>query len=487
MNNILYHYYLEDPRKENIHIDGSYRLLSHRGKTGINMTSTNGHIILPKHNLNDNAGSIDLWVMSLEDLASASHNNEWFGIHNPHYPNYLLLADTPVTGDFEGAVFALNWASIWYPQMSAKFYRGNIYDNAYRPVHHAIVTAGHLPLHRLSWYHIALTWDKKANDYRLYANGILIGISDRYVKQMLWENCGEFLYSGNPTLVISDITFYDKVLDKKEVYEHFKFQEGSALPEATEEIHKIYCNEHLEQFFWNPDDTWENRLSLPLTQENDLNQFYIQGNTSAPQITPDGLLVETDSFEASCHPKYAIDTSQVYLWSKQSFEGDLHLEYEFMPLQNGGLSLLAVNASGMQREDFMKDYPLCINGSMQMLCWEDVRSYHWEYFREVTDTRNDTASHVLLKNPWLFPLQYRCMKESLEIGKWHKLQYHQEGRQITCSIDSVVVLQTEDNPFNNNGPCFQCGHFAIRCMIDTKMRFRNLKVYNKIPSYDIVG
>ena len=59
-------------------------------------------------------------------------------------------------------------------------------------------------------------------------------------------------------------------------------------------------------------------------------------------------------------------------------------------------------ASGMQREDFMKEYPLRTNGSMSTVHSEDVRNYHWEFFREMNDTRNDVCSHGCSeKVPWL--------------------------------------------------------------------------------------
>ena len=54
----------------------------------------------------------------------------------------------------------------------------------------------------------------------------------------------------------------------------------------------------------------------------------------------------------------------MYLWTKQSFEGDLYVEFDFKSIRPGGLALLMFQASGMQREDFMKEYPLRTNGSM---------------------------------------------------------------------------------------------------------------------------
>lgn len=46
-------------------------------------------------------------------------------------------------------------------------------------------------------------------------------------------------------------------------------------------------------------------------------------------------------------------------------------------------------------------------------------------------------------------------------------------------IDDTVMLDMEDNGFGNNGPVLSAGHLAIRCMVRTKMLFRNLKVMNQ--------
>jgi hypothetical protein len=43
---------------------------------------------------------------------------------------------------------------------------------------------------------------------------------------------------------------------------------------------------------------------------------------------------------------------QVYIWSNQTFEGNIYVEFEWMSLKPGGLSLLMVHASGMARETF---------------------------------------------------------------------------------------------------------------------------------------
>jgi len=175
------------------------------------------------------------------------------------------------------------------------------------------------------------------------------------------------------------------------------------------------------------------------------------------------------------------DHEQVYLWTKQHFEGHLALEFEFMPRQHNGLSLLMLQASGMQREDFMADYPLRTTGAMNMVFMENVRGYHWEFFREMDDTRNDVASSALIKQPWQRPLAYYCLNRQLALHEWHRVQFVQEGPRLRGAIDGELVFDVTDDPFAHTGGFYQCGHIAIRCMTKTKNFYRNLKIHTRSP------
>lgn len=76
----------------------------------------------------------------------------------------------------------------------------------------------------------------------------------------------------------------------------------------------------------------------------------------------------------------------MYLWTRDVFEGDLYLTAEFRIHQHGGLALWMLQAAGMQGEDFLSDYPLRSDGAMSTVITEDVRNYHWEFYREMVDS-----------------------------------------------------------------------------------------------------
>jgi len=196
------------------------------------------------------------------------------------------------------------------------------------------------------------------------------------------------------------------------------------------------------------------------------------------RITPDGLLMETPD-------KIDIE-SRVYLWSPKSFEGDIAVQFDFRPERATGLALLVVQASGMEREDFLTDHPRRTTGSMSTITSDRVRNYHWEFFRYVPEVRSDVQTQLLAKNPWMRPLGLSCLPR-LDLGKFHRLLFLQEGRRLRAVINNQVALDAQDDPYINLGPVFNCGRIGIRLMYQTRMTFRNLKVWNRDPGFRVVS
>jgi hypothetical protein len=113
----------------------------------------------------------------------------------------------------------------------------------------------------------------------------------------------------------------------------------------------------------------------------------------------------------------------------------------------------------------------------------DIRNYHIEYYRKMNAVRNDNANAAMIKNPYQYPLGYGTLDEPLAVEEWHKLQVVQRGNEFTCAINGKVVFEAVDKKFSNNGPVLNFGHIALRCMVNTDMAFRNLKVYNRPLPY----
>jgi unsaturated rhamnogalacturonyl hydrolase len=177
---------------------------------------------------------------------------------------------------------------------------------------------------------------------------------------------------------------------------------------------------------------------------------------------------------------------QVYIWSYKNFEGNIYVEFEWKSLRPGGLALMMIHASGMGREDFMADYPKKTNGTMQTVFAENVRNYHWEFYREMNDVRNDTGTAFSRKNPFSFRTGFGSAPAPFALYEWHKAQIVARDGKVRAAIDGKILLDFDDNSRINTGAMLNYGHIAIRCMIHTKVVFRNLKVFTeKLPFTEV--
>ena len=352
---------------------------------------------------------------------------------------------------------------------------------------------GHVALRARRWYQAAVVWDKPSNYYRLYLNGVRVGASTQFAPLVAHQG-GDTLYAGSTALALSGFAFYETPLDDEGMAMCYTAEETQPDNPATDELCAHYRGDKLPAWSFAPDATWQSRLDLSLRDRADLAEFYVQGNQDAPRITPEGLLIETRPARTPkpagwdpLPPNEMFDIDQVYLWTRRAFEGDLAVDYEFMPLKEGGLSLLMTQVTGMQREDFMADHRLRKSGAMRMVCWENVRNYHWEYFREMDDCRHDVGSHLLVKNPWMRPLTFQCHPERIAVGRWHRLQFVQEGARLRGTLDGRLIFDVQDKGFSNNGAVGTAGHIALRCMFKTRLLVRDLRVWNRPPFFTTVA
>lgn len=460
--------------------EGDFRTLSIQDREGLNAASIYSRLIIREHTLNELQGSFTFWFLPLEDMSSQAcpvHMSQFEELTH----NYVLMSDDHIEfGDVDEASFALVYRFNWNDQLFAKFFKGKIGRGALYP-QHAITVGGQLSLRKNTWYQLGVSWDRENGDYRIYINGVQIARSTIFLDK-LNDPCGKYLYMGNPAFSFSELKFYNKRFKPEEFCLLYENEATYRDDKLTEELQKIHAGRNLTSCTWKPDETWEKKTDLSLTKEEDLDAFYVQGCKEAVSVTPEGILIETHmerTQTAIVEKPDSYDPDQVYLWLKKWLEGDIAIEYEFMPRKENGLSLLMFQASGMHREDFMKDYPLRTTGSMRMVHGENVRNYHWEYFREMDDVRHDIDSNVLVKNPWGYALAYQCLPKRLEQNTWHKLQLVQEDQRILGMLDGKVVFDVIDRADVNNGPVLNSGHMAIRCMWKTRFCIRNLKVYNK--------
>jgi hypothetical protein len=473
-------YVLTDPEDTHIVLPGPQcRVIEVNGRRGVNFTSIRGRIALPEHTLNEPRGTVSMWVMALDDLApSAQHPHH--AKSNEHFAKNVLLTDREVVPDTDAASFCLVWECYWHPVFYAKFAQGSHLQNSWA-VRGAEALAGHFEFHRLEWYLITVRWDYAANLYEIFANGVQVAGADTTTPDLPHQPCGPVLYLGSPALAVSEVHFFDELLTPEQINE-LPGSAATSEPICTE-LKRMFEGRDLPSLDWKPDRTWIPKLKLSLKDKAHYHQFFLQGCGSAVSFTDEGFRIRTPDMKDFTAPKHTVrpgvDMTRMYLWTRDVFEGDLAVSFEFKLNTLGGLGLLMTQAAGMQGEDFLHDYPLRVNGSMATVCWEDVRNYHWEFYRDTVDVPNYHVCHACLKNPWFKPMSFQCEDRRWETDRWYRLDYVQEGARLRGAIDNVTVMDTMDDAFGNNGPVLLNGRIALRCMMRTDMIVRNLGVWSR--------
>lgn len=188
------------------------------------------------------------------------------------------------------------------------------------------------------------------------------------------------------------------------------------------------------------------------------------------QITPEGLLIQT--------PDQIHTETRVYFWSPVSFEGDVAVEFEFRPEQNTGLALLVVQATGLQREDFLTDHPPRTTGSLSTIIGDRIKNYHWEFFRKAVDVRATWARRCSSKTPGSGHSGWPTCRPL----KWaYGTNCSSCRKAATCARRSMVAGRStcKTTPSTRAGQFINSGCIGLRLMYASRMRFKNLKIWNR--------
>lgn len=453
-------------------VDGPHRFIEIAGRTGYQPLSLSTQLRIPCAVQQGERGSFTLWLSPLETLG-VSPPLDFVARRDPHWQRYALLSDGWPGNNPDKSVFAWYWQSSWHPQMIAKFKRGAAGNTAADFGVTPYVPVEHLPLHRGTWYQLVFTWDKPASRFRVYVNGILCATTSFPFR---CDEAGEALYLGNTAMVFAGFEATTRELPAEEIASRYAADPLPKNATVNAELAALFTVQPAEPHAWRPGPEWRQVYQRSLTAPGSFDAWFQQGCLNAPftllakEITPEGLLLQTPD---------TIDTeSRVYFWSPDRFEGDLAVEFEFRPEQGTGLALLVVQASGMQREDFLTDHPPRTSGAMDTIISDRVRNYHWEFFRHAVDVRGDLATQVFVKNPWMKPLAMSSLAP-LPLHQWHRLTFVQEGARLRGFINGLPAFDVTEDPLAHAGPVLDCGRIGLRLMYGTKMRFQNLGVWNR--------
>jgi hypothetical protein len=457
--------------------EGRARLVESGGRTGVLASSIHTVFNLEAgHTLDAARGALTFWVLPMEDLRPGV----WWGHFvdaEPTCDRYPLLTTGRDRRDLTGATFSLAWQQFWWRPLMARFCARHP-ETHFRWWSHFGPCEFHFEAGR--WRQLGLAWDREARTASLFVDGVCVGRTDSW-KRPIFDVAGPDLYAGSTAFALGELAFYEGAWTDGDFAEAFVREDRRRDEGELSKLRATHAGEGCVREACPPPDDYVERLALSLTEPAQIERFYVQGNTAAPRITPEGLLVETPQGSPPLpeEKRDAEDKLQVYLHTWDSFEGELYLEFEFKALAHEGLGLVMVQAQGMQREDFMRDHPLRTTGSMRMVCWENVRNYHWEFFREMEGIRNDVATHAFMKNPYFRGLAYQTMPERLALDTWHRVQLRQDGGRWRGYVDGVRVFDVSDEVSAHAGPIYAAGRIALRNMRNTRMLWRNLRVMTR--------
>lgn len=464
-------------------------LVGKDGRFGLHFESIHGRARIPSHTLAEPRGTVVAWVLPMQEMFPVAP----YPAHarsNPFFNRFVVLSDREVIGDIEAAGFSWLFSTDWHPVFLAKFGPGSIecaIGNVAGPSRVAFAASGHFEMPRQVWQQIAVTWDHEAGDYALWCNGVKVGAHDTSQEKGVVFPAGASLFLGNPGVAIGTTEFYSGALSGEELAAKFQAEAVVVSEPWQSRLQRIYQGENLAPMPELPTDRtdgWVDQGEFRLDAGDLYSDFFVQGAIHCYRQTDEGLRLTTDSFEKKAELDAFVkplsgpelDLTRTYLFTRRTFEGDLCVSVDFKIHAHGGLALLMAGVAGMQGEDFLQDYPGRTDGSMRCVCWEDLRNYHWEFYREMKDVRNDLVSHAVLKNPWFKPVAFQIEPRTWELERWYRLSWLHVGDRVLGAIDGNVVVDFTDTGFDNNGPVLRNGRVALRAMMRTDMTFRNLRI-----------
>ena len=513
--NPAYTYLSNDPRtNDKVSIKGPYRLLEHNGRKGINLESIYSRIKLPKHTLNDNQGSAILWFFPLDKLRNKVNFNDrrlkFLGIadQNPYYNFYPFLFDYSKDHNPFKSNFSLMWKT-GQKGLFAKFYQGK-FKSGFQSPQKGFASSNYMKFRRNKWYQIGLTWNKNKDDIKIFVNGILVGQENQFSLDLNFERCGDTLYTGNTALCMSEIKFYDRTLSSNQIQKLYTKNRTKKNPRIQEELKTTHKGVNLEEFNWEKQEDWTNKLSVPFTKKENLASFDIVGDKEAVQLTENGLKIRTESENI---PYSKNRNNSVAIWSKNSYDGrDVYVELEYKPMKKTGNVNLYTHVAGKFREDYFGEhgYNYSENDSeikfnidtmsyaKKMQIWEEhyanptqvryeLLGYHFNFYRNMINHRNDQETFVASFITGLEPSdqdlnnvknEYGVLNDQIKLDKWHKLQLLKKDGKLTCAIDGeIVVDESEVIKGEHHNEIINFGRLGLRFSQNTSMKIRNFNAY----------
>ena len=176
------------------------------------------------------------------------------------------------------------------------------------------------------------------------------------------------------------------------------------------------------------------------------------------------------------------------LWTKNEFQGDLKIEYDFKRLDNKdwGVNIIYIQAQGDEEKGFEKDISLWSNKRTEAAMknyFLNMHTYHISYAAYPTKEKgNDylrARRYLPLKNKGLKGTKLQGEYENtglFEDHKWVRISIIKKDKEIWAEFkhpDKTLKCHFK----NTDKAAIKEGRIGLRIMPGRKSQFKNFKVY----------
>jgi hypothetical protein len=217
-------------------------------------------------------------------------------------------------------------------------------------------------------------------------------------------------------------------------------------------------------------------------QEN----WSLDGLTATVTNTPDGVILKAG-------PVHRKSSDNTVLWTKQSFKGDLRIEYDFTRLDNNptdsGVCILYIEATGTGKGPYTEnimDWKNLRTSPDMSIYFNNMNCYHISYSclggKDYADfnyvrARRYPSLHGHFGPDTAIPPSYDHVDLFHPGEKWH-LVFLKEGTQLsmTATLGAEKHVWTWDT---SKYPPITHGNIGLREMASREALYGNFKVYQK--------
>jgi arylsulfatase A-like enzyme len=208
-------------------------------------------------------------------------------------------------------------------------------------------------------------------------------------------------------------------------------------------------------------------------------QWFLDGEIGKVTSGPNGM-------EMTAGPEYENDAHHMVLWTKEEFEGDLKIEYEYIRLdeETRCVNILYIQATGSGEEPYVKDITewneLRRVPAMSMY-FDHMNTYHLSY--AAFPNNEDTTSYIRARR--YMPNKTGLKGSNLEpdyfpeglfkTGVPHKITVIKKDRDIFMRVENAeeVYYCHMSNP---DLPAIKEGRVGLRHMFTRSARYKNIRI-----------